>query len=478
MRMKNVLAVAIFSILSSSLAIAQNGEKLFKSNCAACHNIDRLSTGPALQGSRQRWIDNSSEENFYKWILNSKQVIDEGDQYAIQLFDKFNQSVMTPQAISRDDIDSIFAYVENPPPPPQDMSLNNDQQSTIKVEANYSGLFWILVMVMGVLTLWIVIMADSINSVLGSKKLKKNVKDNEHTTGLKTLLILITFGLLPTDSFAFDFDFHSEYCVNVSIEDIYLLLGLDVILLCILLYLRKILYGLVDQFSTKVARSSSKRKKKTFIQTLTRRVPLAKEMDILMDHEYDGIQELDNNLPPWWKWGFYVSIVFAFCYMTYYHVLGIGNSELQDYEIEMTKANEARQKWLDEMAMNVDENTATPFTDALNIREGQKVYDINCKVCHGNEGEGTNGPNLTDDYWKHGNDVRSLFISIKYGRSNGDMPSHEEKLNPVQIQQVASFVKQLEYVPGKAPEGDFIEDEKDDTLVPALQDSVIVKDNL
>ena len=92
------------------------------------------------------------------------------------------------------------------------------------------------------------------------------------------------------------------------------------------------------------------------------------------------------------------------------------------------------------------------------MQEGKKVFMENCKVCHGDNGEGINGPNLTDDYWLYGNDIKSVFLSIKYGRKDGDMPPHFEKLNPVQMQQVASYVMQLGLVEGKAPEGEFMKD--------------------
>ncbi len=63
---------------------------------------------------------------------------------------------------------------------------------------------------------------------------------------------------------------------------------------------------------------------------------------LLLDHDYDGIRELDNNLPRWWVWLFYLSIVFAVIYMLYYHVLRIGNLQAAEYEKEMKAGAEIK----------------------------------------------------------------------------------------------------------------------------------------
>ena len=106
--------IAVVAISSSSNAQGDpaKGEGLFKANCAACHFPDKNMTGPALKGARQRWIDNSSEENFYAWVKNSQSVIAAGDPYANQLFNDWGKSVMTAQAVNNDEIDHIFAYIE------------------------------------------------------------------------------------------------------------------------------------------------------------------------------------------------------------------------------------------------------------------------------------------------------------------------------------------------------------------------------
>ena len=119
----NVHAVQDDSAAESADAPALDeelGKKLFNNNCAACHFPDRDMTGPALQGARERWIDNSTEENFYKWVKNSNAVISAGDSYANQLYKDWNGVAMPAQNVSDSDIDNIFYYVDNyetPPPP-------------------------------------------------------------------------------------------------------------------------------------------------------------------------------------------------------------------------------------------------------------------------------------------------------------------------------------------------------------------------
>jgi len=175
---------------------------------------------------------------------------------------------------------------------------------------------------------------------------------------LKTTLVLVGLSFIPAETFAFGFDVTKEYWVEVDLMDIYLILGLDVVLLFVFMYLKRVLDHLLDEIVPARIRSKKRKPKRiTLRRILTSRATIAEESDILLDHEYDGIRELDNNLPPWWKWGFYLSILFAFVYMGYYHVFNIGNTLIEDYEIEMAIAKEVRQRWLEDQAMNVDETS-------------------------------------------------------------------------------------------------------------------------
>lgn len=186
-------------------------------------------------------------------------------------------------------------------------------------------------------------------------------------------------------------------------------------------------------------------------------VPVEKEADVLLDHNYDGIKELDNNLPPWWKYGFYITILFAFLYMAHYHVVGSGNVQVDEYNKQLADAEIAKQEYLKMTAAQVDENTAAFLAEASDLGEGKKIFMDKCKVCHGAGGEGSVGPNLTDDYWIHGGDIKDVFKLVKYGFPSKGMLAWQGQLSPVQIQQVSSFVKSLHGTnPAnpKAPQGE------------------------
>lgn len=168
---------------------------------------------------------------------------------------------------------------------------------------------------------------------------------------------------------------------------------------------------------------------------------IEKEKDIMLDHDYDGIKELDNNLPPWWLYGFYVSIVWAFLYMGYYHVFG-GPSSIETYEEEMEIAKAEKEAHMLLAKNNVDENSVV-MAEGAALTDGKQIYTANCAACHGANGEGGVGPNMTDDYWLHGGDLKAVFTSVKYGIPAMGMKSWESDLTPIQMQNVSSYIMTL-----------------------------------
>ena len=139
-------------------------------------------------------------------------------------------------------------------------------------------------------------------------------------------------------------------------------------------------------------------------------------------------------------------------YVFNYHIFQTSDLQTKEYDKELAQAKVDIKKYQTEHAMNVDETTATLLTDAGAISTGKTLFESNCVACHNPKAEGNIGPNLTDDYWIYSPDIKDLFKTIKLGTPNG-MPEHASKLNPIQIQQVASFVLSLPTTPGKAPDG-------------------------
>jgi len=185
--------------------------------------------------------------------------------------------------------------------------------------------------------------------------------------------------------------------------------------------------------------------------------PLDKEEEITIDHEYDGIRELDNPIPMWFNALFYSSIVFAIGYLLVYHVFGWGMTQEQEYIAAVQEGEKQRIAFLESSGSNIDENSVTVDLSPEFVAAGQEIFLQNCGVCHGNQGEGLIGPNLTDEYWLHGGQVGDVFRTIKYGVPDKGMVPWEANLTPVQIAQVTNFILSLEGTnpPNpKAPEGD------------------------
>lgn len=175
-------------------------------------------------------------------------------------------------------------------------------------------------------------------------------------------------------------------------------------------------------------------------------VPVEKEEDILFDHEYDGIRELDNVLPPWWVAMFYFTIAFGVAYYAYYHFTGAGPSSTEEYTMEMERAEKAVQVYLASQSNLVDEATVELLTDEQSIAAGKAVYEGKgtCFTCHGMMGEGGIGPNMTDPYWINGGSIKDLFKTIKYGVPEKGMIAWKDQLRPAEMQQVASYILSLQ----------------------------------
>ena len=192
-------------------------------------------------------------------------------------------------------------------------------------------------------------------------------------------------------------------------------------------------------------------------QNLLGQTPIEDEAEIILDHNYDGIKELDNNLPPWWIYGFYASIVFAAVYLLRYHVFS-GPSQIDELETELADARIAIETYKKTAKNLVDINTVTQLTEAADLSAGKTIFETNCVACHMADGGGGIGPNLTDPNWILGGDIKSIFKTVSEGgRSGKGMIAWKQQLKPLEMAQVSSYVLTFEgTTPAnpKEPEGD------------------------
>ncbi len=167
------------------------------------------------------------------------------------------------------------------------------------------------------------------------------------------------------------------------------------------------------------------------------------EQELLTDHDYDGIRELDNGMPPWLKYMFVGTIIFGVSYLINYHIIRGSMLQTAEYQKELSDANIQMEEFRKKSANSVDETNVKLFTDASELSEGKNIFKTNCSACHGQNGEGTVGPNLTDDYWIHGGDIQSIFKTIKYGVVEKGMKAWQTDISPAQMALVASYIKSL-----------------------------------
>lgn len=185
--------------------------------------------------------------------------------------------------------------------------------------------------------------------------------------------------------------------------------------------------------------------------------PMEAEQEIILDHNYDGIRELDNKLPPWWVYMFYASIVFCFGYLIRFHVFG-DYDQVMEYETEVAVAQAAIAEYKRTAKDLVDVTTVVLLTEPADLNAGKAIYEMSCVACHMPDGGGGIGPNLTDAYWILGGGVKNVFNTISEGGRDGKgMVAWKQSLKPAEMAQVASYVLSFQGTTAanpKAAEGD------------------------
>ncbi len=185
--------------------------------------------------------------------------------------------------------------------------------------------------------------------------------------------------------------------------------------------------------------------------------PVEEEVEIILDHNYDGIRELDNKLPPWWVYMFYATIVFGIIYLVRFHIVGDYNQDME-YEQEVAAAQLEIEEYKRTAKDLVDVNTVALLTDASDLSAGKAIYEVNCVACHMADGGGGIGPNLTDNNWILGGGIKNVFNTISEGGRDGKgMVAWKQILKPAEMAQVASYLLTFEGTTAanpKAAEGD------------------------
>lgn len=255
-----------------------------------------------------------------------------------------------------------------------------------------------------------------------------------------------------------------------------IVIGIEITAIFFLAFFIKRLYAELVPGKVKAAKTVRENKlalwwKRVDEKLFTRAVPVAAEADIMLDHDYDGIRELDNALPPWWKYGFYITILVAVFYLFHFHVSGNGKNPDQEYIAEIAHAKKQKALYDEQNKDKVNEEHV-PMADAAGISYAKSLYATNCVSCHGEQGQGGAGPNLTDDFWLHKGSLNDVYQSIKQGYPDKGMQPWIQKFNPKEISQLASFIKTLHGTKpanAKAPQGNqFVEE-------TTAADSAVVK---
>jgi cytochrome c oxidase cbb3-type subunit 3 len=193
------------------------------------------------------------------------------------------------------------------------------------------------------------------------------------------------------------------------------------------------------------------------MKSMTQAVPVGHEADIDLGHDYDGIRELDNKMPPWWLGLFYGTIIFSVIYLFAFHMSDIGPSSKEEYDTEIETAKAEVNAYLATVADAIDETNVTALTDEQELALGKSIFEASCVSCHGKLGEGGIGPNMTDEYWLHGGGIADVFKTIKNGVPEKGMISWADQLRASDMQRVASYILTLQGTNppnGKAPQGE------------------------
>lgn len=194
---------------------------------------------------------------------------------------------------------------------------------------------------------------------------------------------------------------------------------------------------------------------KKLMKRWTKSKDIEEEEEIILDHNYDGIKELDNSLPPWWLYLFYATVIFGVVYLVRFHVVGDYDQETEyqtEVKLALLEIEKNKNAAGTKLVKTVDAATAQILTDESSLNRGKAVFNMNCASCHAKDGGGGIGPNLTDEYWILGGSMEKVFTTISEGgRSGKGMVPWKKTLKSVDIEKVASYVMSMQGTRPKKP---------------------------
>ena len=289
-------------------------------------------------------------------------------------------------------------------------------------------------------------------------------------------LASLLFILVGQPLFAQGTFFSGDNSTNVLYLVLFIVFTVLMLILIVLVFLLQMLWHMVREHEKKAAEASPETAAQpswwaSFITKANDAVPVEKEASVMLNHNYDGIKELDNHLPPWWKWLFYGTVGFAGVYLIAFHVIGALPLSEAEYQMAMNKAEKEMAARMANMPKSdIDESNLTLVTDPGLLAKGKRLYNNNCAACHKESGAGGIGPNLTDEYWLHGGGLQDIYKTIKYGVPDKGMIAWEPMFSAQQMHHIASYVVTLVGTSPdnpKAPQGELYQEKVDGSDGPS-----------